>query len=54
MQFELTEPALADELLTIHFQDNTIDEILELIATLSEIEYKKVGYSVRFTQKKRK
>jgi transmembrane sensor len=52
VRFELVDPALAEEELTIHLQDNTIDEILDLIATLSELDYERDGDTIQLEHKK--
>ncbi len=51
LRFVLDDPAIGDEHLTIHIQETSIDDILELIAVLTGLDFSRTGQTVHFKAK---
>ncbi len=54
LQFELADSSYGKEHLTLHIQSTSIKDILELIATLTDLQYVYSGNTVRFDSKTEK
>jgi len=51
LKFVLSDSSLAREHLTVHIQSTPVKDIVELIATLTDLNYKFAGNTVRFSSK---
>jgi transmembrane sensor len=51
LQFVLSDSSIGQEHLTVHIQSTAIKDILELIATLTDLDYTMAGNMVRFEPK---
>ena len=51
LHFELSDSSLASEHLTVHIQSTSVKDIVDLIATLTDLEYTFAGDTVRFSSK---
>ena len=52
LSFVLDNEALMDERLTVHIESEPVDDILELIAVLTELQYERTGDSVFFRSRR--
>jgi ferric-dicitrate binding protein FerR (iron transport regulator) len=51
VQFELADTSVAAEHLTVHIQNQSLEDILELIGALTDLHYQRTGKSVYFEQR---
>ena len=47
LSFELSDPLVADERVTMHIRRNSVDDVLELISVLSGLAYRRDGRIIR-------
>jgi hypothetical protein len=52
LQFVLADSSYGNERLTLYIQSKSVKDILELIATLTDLQYVYTGKTVRFEAKK--
>ena len=48
VQFTLEDRSIAAEQLTLHIQQQSLEDVLELVSALTSLEYERTGDTVRF------